>query len=248
MPRSRLNTRKLRCTDSASQMHPGCTFSTASRAFFQNSTGTSEATSHREAVHDARPIAQMLYLRVPERGAGIVQIDNVRPVGGLVAEASVRLPVIKLRVLGDVHRVRRRVVVHHIDDALHAARVDRVHERLEIFKRAVLGIDRAVIAVRVGTAETALFALLADGVDGHEPDDIRSQRADAVKIGDHGAERPLRRMVAHIHAVNDLLAQRRTCILCHSDFSFAKHAGPGADRHRDGNFFICFPQPSPPRR
>ena len=179
-----------------------------------------------EAVHDPRPIAEMPDLRVPKRGAGIVKVDDVRPFSRLVAEAAVRLAIVKLRMLGDVYRVRRRVVVHHVDDALHAARVDCVHERPEIPERTVFGVDRTVIAVGVGAAETAFLALLADGVNGQEPDDIRPQRADAVQIGDNGAERPLRRVVAHINAVYDLRAQSDIRILCHSDLSFAKQTVP----------------------
>ena len=104
--------------------------------------------------------------------------------------------------------------------------MDRVHERPEIPERTVFGVDRAVIAVGVGAAETAFLALLADGVNGQEPDDIRPQRADAVQIGDNGAERPLRRVVAHINAVYDLRAQIDIRILCHSDLSFAKQTVP----------------------
>ena len=105
--------------------------------------------------------------------------------------------------------------------------MDCVHERPEIPERTVFGVDRTVIAVGVGAAETAFLSLLADGVDGQEPDDIRPQRADAVQIGDDGAERPLRRMVAHINAVYDLGAQGNIRILCHSDLSsFAKQTVP----------------------
>ena len=157
-----------------------------------------------EAVHDGGPEAQGLDLVVPEPGVRVVQVNDVGPVAVAVAGSALGVVVEKLRVRLIEHRVRRGVVIYHIDHDLHAARVDLVHQLLEVLQRAVGGVYAAVVPVCVGAAEAPLLPLNADGVDGHEPDDVRPEGADAVQIGDNGAEGPLRGMRADIYGVNDL--------------------------------------------
>ena len=105
------------------------------------------------------------------------------------------------------HGVRRGVVIHHVDDALHAPGVDGVHQMDEILPRAVLRVDAAVVLNGVGAAQGALAALHADGMDGHEPDDVRAQAAQAVQIALQRPEGAILRVVADKDAVDHLMQQ-----------------------------------------
>ena len=125
----------------------------------------------------------------------------------MVSGVSVGLPVEPLGVRLPQHRVGRGVVVDHVDHALHALCVDGVDERLEILECSVLGVDRAVVAVGIGASERSFACLLADGVDGYEPDRVGAERADARQVVDERAECALRRMVAHEDRVDDGLLE-----------------------------------------
>ena len=152
-----------------------------------------------EAVDYPSPHHERLYLIIPQPAFAVVEINNVRPVAYLVARTSVRAVVEPLRMLPEQRGIRRGVVIDHVYHAFHAARVYLIHEDAEILHRAVGGVHLAVIPVRVGAAETAFLPLDPDGVNGHEPDNIRPQCLDAVKIGNHRTEGSLRRMAADIY-------------------------------------------------
>ena len=108
------------------------------------------------------------------------------------------------------------MVVHDVDDALHAAAVDLVHEVNKVLHGAVFRIDGAVVAVGIGTAEAALFIQHADGVDGHEPDDVRAEGADAVEVRLHRTEGSLRCVTADIELIDHAAAQRGIGVDCHN--------------------------------
>ena len=151
-----------------------------------------------EAVDYPCPHHERLYLIIPQFAFAVVEINNIRPVAYLVARTPIRAVVEPLRMLPKQRGIRRGVVIYHVYHAFHAARVYLVHECAEILHCAVRRVYLAVIAIRVGTAETAFLPLYPDGMNGHEPDNIRPQRLDAVKIGNHRAEGSLRRMAADI--------------------------------------------------
>ena len=157
-----------------------------------------------KAVHNARPEAQGFDLVVPEPRHSVVEVDHVRPVTIAVAGPAVGAVIEIFRVGLVQHRVGRGMVIYHVDQHFHTARVDLVDEGLEVLHSSVGGVYITVVAVCIGAAETALLALRADGMDGHEPDDVRAEGADAVQIGDHGAEGSLRRVRADVDGVDDL--------------------------------------------
>ena len=72
------------------------------------------------------------------------------------------------------------MVVDDVNDAFHAPRVNRVDQMLEIIQRAELRVHRAVVADGIRTAERALAVLFPRGVDGQQPDDIRTERTDPI--------------------------------------------------------------------
>ena len=69
-----------------------------------------------------------------------------------------------------------------IEDHLEAQPVGFVHESPEVRLGAELGIDRAVVAHRIGAAQRALAVRLADRVDRHQPDDIDAHRGKAREL------------------------------------------------------------------
>ena len=159
----------------------------------------------------AGPLLQGVDLIVPQGGDGVVQVHDVPPVGHLAGGSSLLIPQEELRVVVGQDGVRRGVVVDHVDDAFHAAGVDGLHQVEEILPRTVFRVDGPVVADGVGAAQRALAALYPDGVDGHEPQDVRAESADAVQVALQGAERALRGVAADKDAVNDLMGQGLVC-------------------------------------
>ena len=145
----------------------------------------------------------------------IVQIDHVRPIADLVSALSIGLLIEKFRMLGNERGVGRGVIIDHVDHALHAALVNFIDQMDKVLHRAVFGVDRAIIPVGIGAAEAAFLVQTADGMDGHEPDDIHAQRTDAVEIRLNGAKRALGRVAADIQLIDDAAAQGRIGIDCH---------------------------------
>ena len=86
-----------------------------------------------------------------------------------------------------------------------------IHQVEEVLPRAVFRIDGPVVADGVEAAKRPLAALYPDGVDGHEPQDVRAKSADAVQVTLQGVERTLRGVAADEHAVNDLMGQGLVC-------------------------------------
>ena len=168
-----------------------------------------------EAVHDGGPLLQCVDLIAPQIAVGVVQIHDVPPVGHLAGGLALLIPQEELRVLGGQHGVRRGVVIHYVDDALHAPVVDGVHQMAQVVDGAHVGVHRPVVPDGVGAAHGALAALLADGVDGHQPQDIRTQPLQAVEVALQGTEGALLRVSADENAVNDLVPQGEIGVACH---------------------------------
>ena len=120
------------------------------------------------------------------------------------------------------HRVRRGVVIDHVDHALHAAPVDFLCQGSEVLHCAVGRVHAAIVTVRIGAAEAAFLSHDADGVNRHEPDDIRPQRFDPVQIRNDGKERPLFGMCPDIYGINHLLLQVDVGVSRHVKSSPAK--------------------------
>ena len=160
-----------------------------------------------EAVDELRPHLQAFDLIVPEGALAVIEVDHVGPVADLVADIPVPVAPVELRMLPQQHGVGGAVVIHHVDHDLHAAAADLAAERTEILHAAVGGVDRAVVAVGVGAAETAFLSFHADGVDRQEPDPVRSQIADAVEVGDDRKEGPLLGVRADVDRIDELPLQ-----------------------------------------
>ena len=107
------------------------------------------------------------------------------------------------------------MVIHHVDDALHAPVVDGVHQMAQVVHGAHVGVHRPVIPDGIGAAHGALTALLADGVNGHQPQDIRTQRFQAVEIALQRTERALLGVSSNKHAVDHLPPQGEIGVNCH---------------------------------
>ena len=160
-----------------------------------------------EAVHILGPIAQGLDLIIPQAGNGVVQIHHIGPVPHLVAPAAVGLAIVILRVQGHQGGVRGGVVIHHVDDALHAIIVNGVHQVEEVLQGAVLRVHRAIVPVGIGAAHAALAVGFPDGVDGHQPQDVRAQGPDPGQIRLHGPEGALGRVAADVQLIDHAAAQ-----------------------------------------
>ena len=145
----------------------------------------------------------------------VVQVDNVRPVTDAVAEAAVRLVEEPFGVVFRQPGIRGGVVIHHVDDALHAVGVDVVHQALEVLQGAEFRIHRPVIPDGVGAAQLALPGLLSQRMDGQQPDDIRSQGLNPVQILPNALKGTLTAVIADVYRVKHLIAVRLWCVLCH---------------------------------
>ena len=200
-----------------------------------------------EAVHHGRPVFQRLNLVLPQSAVGVVQIHHVPPVAHPVAQAAVRLVVKPFRVLLCQHGIGGGVVVHHVDDALHPQLVDIVRQPPELLQRAVLRVHRPVVPDGVGAAQRALPVYLPDGVDGHQPDNVRPQPLDPPQILADLLKRPFSAVVAHKNGVHHLAPVPFIRIACHMDSPFLFHIRgyPGAENPRPGALERSIPQTAP---
>ncbi len=98
-----------------------------------------------EAIHNSCPHFQRFNLVIPQVGPVVIQIHNIRPVAHMVSEAAIGLVIEPFGMILHQPGIGRSVIVHHIDDALHAQAVDILHQRPEVLHGAVLRIHRPVI-------------------------------------------------------------------------------------------------------
>ena len=171
-----------------------------------------------ESVHDSRPHNKRIDEVFPQTRRAVIQIDHIRPIPHLVAGLAVRVVIKVFRMLHIQRRIRRSMVIHNIDHALHSVRMDLLHKRPEVRHCAVSGIHASIVAVRVGAAERPLLPRNADGMDRHQPNNIRSKRTDAVKIVRNSAKCPFRRVIADVNGINDLVLQSRIGLKRHICF------------------------------
>ena len=87
-----------------------------------------------------------------------------------------------LRMLLGKDRIRRRVIVDHINDALHPLLMYGLHNGLEILHCAIFRIDLPVIAYCIGRPQTPLPGHFADWMDRSEPHNINSQVMNPWKL------------------------------------------------------------------
>ena len=159
-----------------------------------------------EAVHHGGPVSQRLNLVVPEARVCVIQVDDIRPLADVVAEAAVGPVVEPLRVVLCQPGIRGGVVVHHVDDAPHPQAVDVLHQAAKVLDGAVVRVHRAVVGDGVGAAHGPLPLPASDGMDGHKPEDIRPQGADPLQIPVDGLKGPLPAVVADKDRVHNLIA------------------------------------------
>ena len=183
-----------------------------------------------EPVYDLRPLTERLNLIIPESRDRIIQIDDIGPIADLIAGAAVFIVIIKLRMLLQQYRVGRGMIIHHIDHTFHAAPVDFLHQGSEVLHCAIGRVNTAVIAVCIRTAEAAFLSNNTDGVDRHEPDDVRPQRLDPVQIRNDREEGSLFGMRPDINGINHLLLQ--------VDVGISRHDEPPVRRYRDYTSFF----------
>ena len=177
-----------------------------------------------EAVYDGGPLLQRVDLVRPQITVGIIQIHHVPPVRHLAGGLPRRVAEEILRVGVGQHGVRRGVVIHHVDDALHTPPVDSVHQMDKVLPCAVFRVDAPVVLNGVGTAQRALAALCTDGMDGHKPDDVRAQPVQTIQIVLQRPERALLRVVADKDAVDYLMQQVLIRVFCHDVYLLTSEA------------------------
>ena len=90
-----------------------------------------------------------------------------------------------------------------------------IHQFPEILQCSQFGIDPPVILNGIRTAQASFPVDPADGMNRHEPDDIRPERPDSGQIGNHGEECPLFRKISYEHGIDHLTAKFNAGITCH---------------------------------
>ena len=168
-----------------------------------------------ETVHDLRPLHQRFDLIVPKRCVAVVEVDNIAPIRHTAGGIAIFIPQEELGMVVCQHGVGRGVVIDHINDELHPALVALPHQMLQILYRTHIGIHGTVVTDGVGAAYAALAVHLADGMDGHEPQNIHAERAQTVKVALQCAERTFGGMITDEHAVQHCVTQRQIRIFCH---------------------------------
>ena len=113
------------------------------------------------------------------------------------------------------NRIRRGVIIYHINHDLHASCVNLGHQLFKILHRTIFRIGCPIIPVRIRTSQTSLFPCHSNRMNRHKPDDITSKRFDSVQIRNHRRKSSFLRMISHINRIDDLLLQCCVCVVCH---------------------------------
>ena len=128
-----------------------------------------------EPVHILRPIAQGLDQVIPESRVTVVQVHNIPPLFDLGLGLTVLIPVEPLGMFNRQNRVRGSVIVNNINNALHPALMDLFCQPYKVFYRSEIRVDGAIIRDRIGRTYASFPSDLTDGMNRHEPDDVRPQ-------------------------------------------------------------------------
>ena len=133
----------------------------------------------------------------------VVELGDVRPVvlHDGVAQRVTYIPV--GRALLDPAGIGRGVVGHPVQDYAQPESVGFGQEPVEILQRAEFGVDGFVAGDGVVRAEGSLALLDADGVDGHQPDDVHAQFSEPGQVACGRRQRPFGGVLAHVHFVDD---------------------------------------------
>ena len=122
-----------------------------------------------------------------ELRVGVIKAGDVGPLFNRRADFAGGVMLVELGVLHE-HAVPRGVVGDNVNDDLEAALVGLGNQALEVGLSAVVGVDGVVVADGVGAAEGAFAHLLADGIDGHQPEDVDAEVLQLVQAGGDAVE------------------------------------------------------------
>ena len=157
-----------------------------------------------ETVHAAvDPEFHLGFHRVIEGGVVlVVEMGDVSPVvlRGEVAEGIEEIPVPVFHRPGVV---AAGVVGYPVEDHFEALFVGGGQEVVEVFERAEFGVHGAIVLHGIVAAEGALAAFHADGMDGHQPEDVDAQSGEAVELLFNGGERTFLRELADVDLIDD---------------------------------------------
>ena len=107
------------------------------------------------------------------------------------------------------------MVIDDVHDDLHALFVGVGHQAPEILLCAEIRGDLTEILGGVGAAPSTLAGLFADGMDGHEPQNVHAQGLDAVQVPADGFKGAFLRVIADKYGVKHLIAVGFGCCGCH---------------------------------
>jgi len=144
----------------------------------------------------------------------MVQLDHIRPVCAGRRHEVAPGGGVPFRVFDGEVVVPGSVVGDPVQDHVHAAVVDCVDQPPEILMVAEFGIDALVVPDRVVAAEAAQAVLLADRVDGHEPQDAHAHILQTVKVRLERFKGALLRVLADVHLVHGEIAGPGAVVLC----------------------------------
>ena len=140
----------------------------------------------------------------------VVESGDVGPCGHRRDDFAGGVLLVKLGMLHH-DAIPGGVIGDNVDDDLEAALVGGGDKALEVGLGAVIGVDGVVVADRVGAADRALAELLAEGMNGHQPNDVDAEvfqfvqpRGNAIEIA-FGGKIPWEKFV------NDAVAEPGRC-------------------------------------
>src|ERR1044071_7707898 len=94
------------------------------------------------------------------------------------------------------------MIRHPVEDHVHAQLMGGPYKMLEVGQLAKFRIDRQIILNGIGTAQAAFAILFPDGVDRHQPEDIRAEVLQARELRLGGAQRSFVRELAEVDLVD----------------------------------------------
>ena len=123
--------------------------------------------------------------------------------------------VVPVGVVGHEHGIVRGMIENDVNHHLEAQVVGGGDETGEVVFVAKFGVDLAVVGDGVGRAKPTFAMGNADGMDGHEPDDVDAHAVDARQISFDVGEGTVGAVVTGVDFVEDEVAVVEGCVRSH---------------------------------
>ena len=98
----------------------------------------------------------------------MIQLNHIQPTSGSIRTLSVLFCII-IQVSGYPHIIPGRMIGYPVQPDFHTHSMGGIHQRLKVFRRPIVRINRLIIFYRIGTTQCPCPILLATRMNRHQP-------------------------------------------------------------------------------